>query len=216
MRLPRHVDEEGARLAQVVAPAAAERGEDGVVGDGVADVRERGEEGARLRHGRPAEAAVEERRGVRAAPAEEHGEERRRGAGRLRGREGGRWERRVGGRDGGGGQGPDETGLQALPHGGTAAGGAGSVAAGGGRRAAPRRLGFSKRSFVSARPRGVRWLGLPRGKIIEWAFGWAPGLPRRTWAGQLDSCTVSACRDRDRDRDQTAWFLQGWAWVWAC
>jgi len=130
VRLLRHVGEEGERLVQVVATAhalAAERGEDGVVGDGVADVRERGEEGAGLRDGRPVEAAVEERRGVRAAPAEKHGEERCRGAGRLRGR-GGRWGRQVGGRGGGGVQRPDETGLQALPHGGAA--GRGAAAAG--------------------------------------------------------------------------------------
>jgi len=126
VRLLRHVGEEGERLVQVVATAhalAAERGEDGVVGDGVADVRERGEEGAGLRDGRPVEEAVEERRGVRAAPAEKHGEERCRGAGRLRGR-GGRWGRQVGGRGGGGVQRPDETGLQALPHGGAAGRGA--------------------------------------------------------------------------------------------
>jgi len=130
VRLLRHVGEEGERLVQVVATAhalAAERGEDGVVGDGVADVRERGEEGAGLRDGRPAEAAVEERRGVRAAPAEKHGEERCRGAGRLRGR-GGRWGRQVGGRGGGGVQRPDETGLQALPHGGAVAGRAAAAA----------------------------------------------------------------------------------------
>ena len=101
MRLLRHVGEEGERLVQVVATAhalAAERGEDGVVGDGVADVRERGEEGAGLRDGRPAEAAVEERRGVRAAPAEKHGEERCRGAAsgtrRAMGAAGGRARRR--------------------------------------------------------------------------------------------------------------------------
>jgi len=167
VRLLRHVGEEGERLVQVVATAhalAAERGEDGVVGDGVADFRERGEEGARLCHGRPAEEAVEERRGVRAAPAEKHGEERCRGAGRLRGR-GGRWGRQVGGRGGGGVQRPDETGLQALPHGGPAAG-RGRLS-GGGRTASG---SAAAELFVPVasqqRPR-CALVGLPRGKIIE-------------------------------------------------
>ena len=48
-----------------------------LVGDGIVDVQERGQEGAALRDGRHAEAAVEECRGDCAAPAQEHGDERR-------------------------------------------------------------------------------------------------------------------------------------------
>jgi hypothetical protein len=40
------------------------------------------------------------------------------------------------------------------------------------------------------RDRDVRWLGFRVGKIIECAFRWALGLPRRTWTDQFDSRAV--------------------------
>ena len=107
----RHDAEEEER--GVEAALAAERGEDGVVGYGVADGGEHREEGGRLREGEQAEEMVEARRGLGAAAAEDDGEE---GSGAPRGPPG-----RCRGRDGGGhrDEGAEDARARVLPrHGG--------------------------------------------------------------------------------------------------
>jgi len=167
VRLLRHVGEEGERLVQVVATAhalAAERGEDGVVGDGVADVRERGEEGAGLRDGRPVEAAVEEPAASarpRRKSTARNGAAGRGGFGDDEGDGGGRWAGEAEAVS----SAQTRQGSRRFLMAGRQPAGAGSVEAGGRRRAAPRRS-FLSPVASQQRPR-CALVGLPRGKIIE-------------------------------------------------